>query len=365
MIFLTMMLIPILVTLGFLFFGGKSFSIKKFGLDLGIQIFVMGVFILIISHMNTSDTEVWNGRITSKKREKVSCSHSYSCHCRQECSGSGKNRSCSEVCDTCYEHYYDVSWYVYTSLDDSFTIDRVDRQGLNEPPRWDAVKVGEPYSETRGFTNYVKAAPDTLFRHQGLTEKYKGVLPDYPQNIYDYYHLNRFVSIGVGVPDTAKWNEDLMELNADLGAKKQVNILAVVVKNQPEDYFYALEQQWIGGKKNDVVLVISVDDSNNILWVNTMAWTDNKIFQVALRDSVLATKILNREQIMGVLRTNVEANFVRKPMKDFEYLSRTIKPTKGEWIFAMILGLVLSVGLSIFLEMNDVFEEERGRYGRY
>jgi hypothetical protein len=174
------------------------------------------------------------------------------------------------------------------------------------------------------------------------------------------------VPIGVSVQDADKWNSDLMELNADLGSKKQVNILTVVTKNQPEEYYYALEQEWIGGKKNDVVLVISVDDSNQILWTNTMAWTDNKIFQVALRDSVMATKILNREQIMGVLRTNVETNFVRKPMKDFEYLSRTIKPTKGEWIFAMILGLLLSVGLSVFLELNDVFEEEtRGRYGRF
>jgi hypothetical protein len=235
----------------------------------------------------------------------------------------------------------------------------VDRQGLNEPPRWTAIQPGEAYSETRSFVNYVKAAPDTLFRHQGLTEKYKGALPEYPQNIYDYYHLNRFVPVGVSVPDTAQWNKDLMELNADLGSKKQVNILTVVAKNQPEDYFYALEQEWIGGKKNDVVLVISVDDANKIQWVDTMAWTDNKIFQVALRDAIMGVGILNREQIMGTLRSNVEANFVRKPMKDFEYLSRTVKPTQGEWIFAMVLGFLVSVGLSIFLEMNDIFEEER------
>jgi hypothetical protein len=244
-------------------------------------------------------------------------------------------------------------------LNNRFTINRLDRQGLDEPPRWDAITVGEPYSETRGYTNYIKGAPDTLFRHQGLTEKYKGALPAYPQNVYDYYKLNRLVTVGVDLPDASQWNQDLMELNADLGQKKQVNTLIVVVKNQPDDYFYALEQQWMGGKKNDVVLVVSVDDTSKIQWVNTMAWTDNKIFQVALRDSVMGVGILNREQIIGALHSNIQANFLRKPMKDFEYLSRTVKPTTTQWIVAMVLGLILSVGLSIFLEMNDIFDEEQ------
>lgn len=318
---------------------------------------------LVISWDNTSDTEVWNGRIVKKAREEVSCEHSYECNCYNSCSSDSKgNQSCTRICQTCYEHSYDVDWAVYTSIPDRFTINRVSRQGLTEPTRWDAIQVGEPYSETRSYTNYVKAAPDTLFRHQGLTEKFKTALPGYPQSIYDYYHIDRLVSVGVSLPDAAQWNKDLMELNADLGAKKQVNALVVVVKNQPDDYFFALEQEWIGGKKNDVVLVLSVDDTNKILWANTLAWTDNKIFQVALRDSVMATSVLNRDAIMTSLRSNISANFVRKPMKDFEYLSRTIKPTKGQWIFAMIFGLLLSVGMSIYLEMNDVFNEQPRRW---
>jgi hypothetical protein len=48
-------------------------------------------------------------------------------------------------------------------------------------------------------------------------------------------------------------------------------------------------------------------------------------------------------------------------MKDFEYLSGLIKPTTGQWIFAMVFGLILSVGMNIFLEMNDIFDEERRR----
>ena len=47
----------------------------------------------------TSDTEVINGEVLSKARTEGSYVESYSCHCHNVCSGSGKNRSCSEQCD--------------------------------------------------------------------------------------------------------------------------------------------------------------------------------------------------------------------------------------------------------------------------
>jgi hypothetical protein len=220
------------------------------------------------------------------------------------------------------------------------------------------VVIGEPVSLEHGYTNYIKGSPDSIFRHQGLTEKYEKLLPTYPGEVYDYYRLNRLVTVGVSLADAADWNRDLSELNADLGAKKQVNVVTVVLKNQPQDYYYALEQSWIGGKKNDVVLVISVDDSLKIQWVEVMAWTDNKIFQVELRDAVVAAGTLSREPIVASIRQFVDKSYIRKPMKDFEYLEGLIKPTTGQWIFAMIFGLILSVGLGIFMLKNDVYNEE-------
>jgi len=358
MILLAILLIPILVDLGFLIFGGRKFSIKKFLVDLAVQTVLMGIIAMCIGHQNTADTEIWNGRVTKKAREEVSCEHSYSCNCvHVSC---GKNCS-TTVCQTCYDHAYDVDWAVYSSIGSRLTINRISRQGVKRPPRFDAVVVGEPFSETHSYKNYVKGSPDTLFRHQGLTERFKNALPGYPKQVYDYYKLDRFVTPGFSVTDAHEWNLDLMQLNADLGSKYQVNAVVVVTKNQPDDYFYALEQQWIGGKKNDVVLVIDVDDTNKINWVNVLGWTDNKIFQVELRDDVERVGVLKRDLILGALNNNIRLNFIRKPMKDFEYLSGLIKPTTGQWIFAMVFGLILSVGMNVFLEMNDIFDEERRR----
>ena len=319
-----------------------------------IQVIVLACFICFISWQNTHDVEVWNGRVASKSHYHVSCEHSYSCHCHEVCSGSGNNRSCYEHCDTCYEHWYDVDWAVKTTNDESLLISRIDRQGVNEPPRWASVQVGEPTAVSHSFVNYVKGAPDSLFRQQGLVEQYKDKIPAYPGQVYDYYHVNRFVNMA-NLPDAALWNKDLEEINATLGRAKQVNVIVVAVMNMPEDYFYAVEQAWVGGKKNDFTVMINIDSSGKITWTHVMAWTDNKMAEVVVADGVtkIGGLLGQREQILKEISAGIGQYFVRKHMKDFEYLSHKTKPTLGEWIAAMILGLTLSVGIGIVFLKND------------
>src|SRR5574342_424492 len=165
--FLIVLLVPLALA-GFAYAFLDGVSLKEFGLVVLACLIVAGSSAGIVSCANTHDVEVWNGVVTGKEQNTVSCSHSYQCNCRQSCTGSGKNQSCTTVCDTCYEHSHDYDWDVYTSINDTITIDRVDRQGVNEPSLWTAVKMGEPVSVTHSYKNYIKASPGTLFRHQGL-----------------------------------------------------------------------------------------------------------------------------------------------------------------------------------------------------
>lgn len=353
MILLTMLIIPTLVALGFFLFGGKKVTLAEFVGQIVVQAILMSFMAWGISCSNTHDTEVINGVVTGKERDVVHCRHSYQCNCYTTCSGSGKNRSCSRHCSTCYEHSYDVDWDVHTTIG-GFSIDTIDRQGLREPPRWTSTKIGEPVARTEGYTNYVKGSPDSLFRHQGLVEKYKGKLPEYPLNIFDYWHIDRLITVDVAVPDANIWNRELERINGELGPKKQANVVVVVVKNQPSDYFEALQQHWIGSKKNDVTVVMSVDDQMNIQWTEVMAWTKDKMAEVVIRDGITKIGKLDRVSIIEFLRSSVILSYDRKPMKDFEYLASTITPTVGQWTFAMIFGLVLSIGLGFFMLKNDI-----------
>ena len=354
MAFLALLFIPMVIAIGFFVLSKNKVTLPEFILHVLAQALIAGLSILIIYHANVGDIEVLNGTIVSKAKTKVSCEHSYSCNCYESCSGSGKDRSCSQVCSTCYEHSYDYAWRVQTDLDNSFDITRTDRQGLKEPPRFTQIQVGEPYSKTHHFDNYIKGSPDTLFRHQGLIEKYQKIIPAYPSTIYDYYKIDRLVVVNGAVNDFLVWDSKLREINRDLGKKKQVNVGVVVVFDQPHEYFYALEQAWLGGKKNDAIPVIGVDFRHNIQWVEVMAWEKDPIFKIKLRDSLLDLKVLDVEMAMPVIEYSVNEYYQRKPMKDFAYLKASVTPSMTQMMIALIIGILSSIGIGIYFNKNNV-----------
>lgn len=357
MAFGILFLIPAIMATIFFVFAKKSITLKEFLLQMVIQACIAGVSAYIIYNYNTWDQEVLNGTVTSKTRDEVSCSHSYECNCYESCSGSGKDRSCSRVCSTCYEHSYDVDWNVHSDIG-STTIDRIDRQGTDQPSRWTNVKIGEPYSESHRYINYIKASPNTLFRRQGLVEKYKDKIPAYPETIYDYYRINRMVTVNKSLPDLNEWNQSLSNINRDIGQARQVNMVIVIANNLPIEFFYALEQAWIGGKKNDVVLVIGTNDKNEVLWNETMAWTNNQLFKIKMRSRIMDLKSIDREQVITILKEEVGSGYVRRPMKDFEYLKASITPSVSEWVVSLIIGIIVSLGISYWFYTEDIFNEE-------
>jgi len=362
MFFLTVLLIPVFIALGVYICSDKRITFKEFLLHIGIQIVVAAISGVIVYYSNTSDYEIWNGRIAAKSSQHVSCEHSYDCFCYNSCStDSNGNQSCHEVCQTCYEHTYDIDWNARTTNGESIYISRVDRQGTTEPPRWTSVKVGEPTAVSHHYENYVAAASDSLFRKDGIDPKYASSLLPYPDSIYDLYRVDRIVGANTFL-DKVLWQRDLDELNADLGAKKQCNVILSFVRNQPEEYFYALEKFWKKGKKNDIVVVFGLDQKNNIQWTNTMAWTDKQIFKVKLRDDIKEIGVVDREEIFKVLRKDISEFFVRKPMSDFVYLRMSITPTFGQWLVTMIIGILVAIGLAFFLYNEDPFGDSFRQY---
>jgi hypothetical protein len=360
MVFLVLLIVPLLVAAGGYVFSKGLVTKKELALQVGVQLVVAGIAAYLVHLSSVHDVEVWNGVVTQKRSEHVSCSHSYSCNCRKSCTGSGKNESCSETCDTCYDHPYDVDWHVFTSNGETVTIERVDRQGTTEPRRWTAVVVGEPTTIEHSYTNYIKAAPDTLFRHQGLMQKFAANIPKYPR-VQDYYRINRIVSVnGAQVSDFRLWNDALSKLNAEVGRPKQANIIVIFARNLPQEYFYALEEAWVGAKKNDIVVVIGTGDDLTPQWTTVMCWTTQEMFKVKLRDDIMASKeALTLDRLMGVIRSDVTQYFVRKPMADFQYLEASITPTVGQWAVSLLVCLVIQVILTIVCIKNDLFGEER------
>jgi hypothetical protein len=226
------------------------------------------------------------------------------------------------------------------------------------------VQIGEPTASTHMYENFVKAAPGSLFKYQGQLEKYKSHIPKYPDKVYDYFHVNRFVLVNGAKGRVKDWNEGLAVINGDLGAKKQVNIVVVLVNGLPSDFFYALTEAWVGGKKNDMIAVVGVDDKHKPQWARVMAWTTDKVIEVKLRDATMSLDTINPDTYLPVLREQVSKFYKRKPMHDFEYLRSSIEPTTTQIVVSMLVELMVALGLAWFFHREDPFGDEGPRRRR-
>lgn len=305
----------------------------------------------IAMYVSTSSTEILNGQVTGKEQNRVSCSHSYSCNCRTVTSGSGKDATTTTVCDTCYEHSNDWDWDVYTTLG-TYTIDRVDRRGSNEPERWTIVKAGDPVAKAHSYTNWIKPAGSSLFNAGGNKyDEYKDKLPAYPGDIKDYYNIDRIVG-DVKVPNIDQYNRYLSERLRELGPKRQANLIIVATSNLSQTYADALYAAWNGAEKNDIVVVVGVQN-NQIKWAKILAWSKADLFQVQLRDSLLDIGTFDMKKIIDTSVAVAFQRYERKPMKEFEYLSnevQTITPFSGIIIFILIV--LINVGGMIYIKNN-------------
>lgn len=352
-----LMAVPVILGLLSLAFSKGRITLKEFLVMEAAVAVVLTLGYFIARYQSTSDREVWNSKIVEKARNIVSCSHSYPCNCYESCSSDGKgNQSCTTICQTCYEHSFDVDWDVYTSSRERINISRIDSQGLDQPPRWTQAYVGEPVTTAHGYTNYILANPDSILRRTGATDRFKQWIPQYPLNIYDYYRCNKFLSVGYTEPGDGFWQHLLSDINGDLGPTKQVNVIVVAVKNADPAYEYALSEAWIGGKKNDVIVLLGVPDYPKIGWARILSWSTAADLKVDLRDQILQIGTMEkRDEIAAAIRENVQAKFKRRHMKDFEYLIAGAQPGTTGTIVLFVLGSAMCLVLAVFFYREDPF----------
>lgn len=357
--FLLLMIVPALIALLTLLLFMKRILWWEVALQIGVVGLVVGGGLLIAYEAPTADTEVWNGQVTGRKRLEVSCEHDYKCNCYTTCDSKGQN--CSEHCSICYEHSYDVSWRVFASTGESVDIDRIDRQGLGEPKRWDASFPGEPWASQHSFTNYIKANPDSvLLGTKGDMVKWGKMVPQYPDGIFDYYYNSPVLNMGVPGVDVNTWNWLVRETNKTLGPKKQVHIIVILVPTNDRNYIYALKDAWLGGKKNDVDVVIGSQDGKTIDFADVMSWSTNHALAVELRDDIQALGQMDkRDDIVKVITTRVDADFVRMHMKSMQWIMRSYQPSGTAMMWLFIIGVILSLGISIAEVLYDLGEDDQ------
>ena len=248
----------------------------------------------------------------------------------------------------------DWDWVVRSTAGE-FNIDRIDRRGSKEPQRWTAVQPGHPVALAKPYDNYIKAAPFSLFNeHREVEKLFTSKIPGYPQNVYDYHYVDRVLSVGVPIPDIRQWNIELALLLRSLGPEKQVNMILVFVDTNDPNYANALNRAWLGGKKNDVVVIIGSTAYPKIDWVRVLSWTDEKLLLVQLRDDLLGQKTVDKDKILSIMGKHVQSTFKRKNMKDFEYLKDEIEPDSWVIVLVGLIAVLGSLGLTALFYFYEI-----------
>ncbi len=340
-----------------------TINYQEMALNIGIiTVLVVGVW-YAGKYGQTRDTEIWNGQVISKEREHGFYIESYQCNCRETCSGSGSDRTCTETCDTCFRDHYTVTWRAATTVG-NVTFAHLDSTSSAvylspDPSSYRRCIPKEPASMERSYTNYVKAVPESLFNDdRALADAFKDSIPRYPR-VYDFYRINRVLEVGVRLPEAtrAALNNGLNDKLRMLGKEKEVNVVVIATAITDPSYRHAVENAWIGGKKNDVVIFLGVRSDGTILWTDAMTWalnSGNELLQVKLRDGLKAMGTIDPPRMVSFIADTIALHYTRPHMKDFEYLKDAIDPPLWVIIFAILLAVGGSIGLTVVFHKVDV-----------
>lgn len=204
-----------------------------------------------------------------------------------------------------------------------------------------------PASRQNWYVNYLRAS-DSIEKKQGGVQIYKDLLRPYPTVYYGNYgeiELDRVVEAGVNLP--VNWKNDvdktLDKALTSLGRQKQVNILVYAVNTADQGFVHALEESWVKGKKNDVIVILGVSEFPKVSFAYVMAWTKIEEFRLNLRNRILGIgdisdgKAFANIVIEEISKPPVEGGFERRPMADLEYL---IADIRLPWWCQLIIVLV-------------------------
>jgi hypothetical protein len=352
---LLMLAVPVLGAALVYYFAPREARLTASGIGLVVGLLVVGVVFGVSYGAAVQDVEIWSGKVISKERKHGEYEESYKCNCRSVTKTRSNGSSYSEEeCDTCYRTHYTVHWNCHTTIG-SYTIDSLDRLSRSvynapNPHRWLIIKPNDPVSGRKFYTNYVQAVSNSLFAaaDENLMNGFGPLLVEYPDKVYDFYHVDRFVSPGFSFTDAKAWNDDISKMLIDLGPAKQVNVVIAVAKTGDRAYTSALRTKWEGANKNDVVLVIGSLDGQKMEFVDVITWSKNEIFKVQLIDRIQSIGIISRPQIIEVLQSQIAKNFERRRMREFEYLKGEIDPSSTT-IAVTIAILVIGYGAGIML----------------
>jgi len=377
-------LVPVVIAL-FLALTHREYIWKEFGIQVVATLAYVAVIYSLLFSVTTDiwDTNYFNGKVASSTYyeewdEEVTYTETYSC-------GTSKNpRTCTRIKTRIDHHpaYYQIK----TNLGETIPISRGDYLKAKREfgtkfvniSRSNQVSFGDgdkyvsrpnktiPTAVGHTYENLVAVAKDNVIHTKVPKEEIQqllkvGVLREYPrlyEGKYGETKLNRIIDTTGRIKNPNEQLDILNHIATKVGITKQANPILYVVDSEKYDRSFkdALSQFWKMGKKNDITLVVGVDKKGIIQWSDVICFTNNTDFIIDMQNTFKDVPINNSAVLMN-MQYHINKSYIRKPMKEFEYLKENITL---EWYWQLLI-FIGNVILSGFITWKFLTNWERKR----
>lgn len=377
MLIYTCIMIPILAVI----FLSWKFP-KRMTIGERVLVFVVPVIAVIIAKYVsvttlTTDTEYWNSLGQTAIYYEYYETYVHETCYREHCTGSGKNRTCTQVpydcshCDRFHAHWelidnigkrYEITqghyrqlvkrWNNQTFKDMNRSISRHglcgqdgDAYVTNFPGDFELT---EPICKQHKYENKVQCSK-SVFNYEPVDSE---IVKEFGLYRYPHYEamgiFNYNPIIGVKNPGAA---QRLSFHNAHLGPVKQVHMMVVVFHDKSIEAADWQEAHWGNGNKNEFILCIGERDEK-VDWARVISWTEVEDLKISVAQKAqdLGKEKMDLIPIIDMMAEEVRKNYVRKQFADFSYIK--VEPTTKAIFFTFLITIIVTIGVSLFAIYN-------------
>ena len=201
------------------------------------------------------------------------------------------------------------------------------------------------------YTNKIKASQShTIFKYSDISEKDAKELGlyEYP----DIKLMNQNPIIGRYASDKDK--QRIKYINATYGKTHQFRVYILFYEGKNIEISEQQKAYWQNGNKNEFVVCLGTQQ-DSVVWCNPFSWCDEPKLEVLTRDYFIQNPKVDIDAYGKWLQTQIPTKWKRKEFADFEYIR--IGLSRGQYIALIIIMILLNIGISVFLVMNDIKNE--------
>lgn len=309
-------------------------------------------------YWSASDTEILSGSVAKMQRVYDPDTETYPCG--TDSHGNTK---------TCTREVPRWRWDIISDYDDSFSEHTY--QKIRAPEIYAATKIGDPYSSTKRFLNYQNVSEQSTMVDRASAAEYKGWLPVYP-HVYAGFKVARGFSNSPFV-DQRVLSRALSVAQKRWGPMHGVNVSVVILdfRTDYRGFYNAMASKWKGGKKNDAVLIIQLDEQGKPWRADAFSRSaDERVderglnFTKLLHVDGLGSQALKNQLDVDALISSIDGSlkyFQREDLGRYDFLKDEYTP---DWWMVVLSLIIMAVVISITVNKVCDSLDSRGGYRR-